>query len=318
MIRLSWSSKTAQAAALSPSSLRASARALSSESETATTTATASPRSLMLRMCSLPMAPVPTMPTRRGAASAAEERGSGGPRSAASTRRGGSKLCRACMTSVLSTRRTSPSCHAKATWRSCMKRSTTRSASPSTGDPSPSTMARSPSLRASYQPVKAAITELKNTRLPVRLSRRRAGRTAVVVRQSPFGSHSKEVPCRRMAASASSLVATLYVSRQERPKAESVSVVSGITRMYRTPSCSILLANAGKRRSKNEATSAEGMMGVAPPADEARSQWKSKYAGGFGACASSWWKGMGWSGGDSFDVNTTPGTSSVRGAAPPT
>mmetsp|Transcript_87636 Transcript_87636/g.203857 ORF Transcript_87636/g.203857 Transcript_87636/m.203857 type:complete len:343 (+) Transcript_87636:906-1934(+) len=189
-----------------PSSSSASARALVSESDTATITATPSPKSATLRMCSLPMAPVPMMPTRRGAGSACSN---GGPRSAANTRRGGSKLCRACITSVLSMKSTSPACHGMATWRSCMKRATSRSAVASTAEPSPSSTDCSPTLRASFHPVKAAMTELKNTRWPVRSSRHKPGNGIVTVRQSPFGNHEKEVPCSRMAASASSRVSAL-------------------------------------------------------------------------------------------------------------
>mmetsp|Transcript_55240 Transcript_55240/g.157235 ORF Transcript_55240/g.157235 Transcript_55240/m.157235 type:complete len:221 (+) Transcript_55240:1290-1952(+) len=219
-----------------PSSCSASSRACSLESATAATTAASSPSSSMLRMCSLPMAPVPMIPTRMGAAAGCTAgctaaSASGSPRRDASTRRGGVKVSRACITRVLSMKRMSPWCHSKATRRSCMNWATPRIACASTGEPSPSTTAFSPTFRESFHPVKAAIMELKKTRFPVRPSTRSAGKMAVVVRQSPLGSHSYSVPCRRMAFSASSRVDTLYVSFQERPCAEVGSVTSGITRM---------------------------------------------------------------------------------------
>mmetsp|Transcript_31345 Transcript_31345/g.91432 ORF Transcript_31345/g.91432 Transcript_31345/m.91432 type:complete len:326 (-) Transcript_31345:356-1333(-) len=310
----------------SPKSSRASWRALASGSATAVTTATVSPRRAMLRMCSLPIAPVPTTPMRIGPSSPPpppefrDEVGdamSGGPRKEAKTLRGGTKVSRACMAIVLSTSRTSPFFHLNTTrWRS-MKSATARMASASRGEPSPRTTAFSPMFRESFQPVKAATTELKKTRFPVRWSMRSAGNEAVVVRQSPLGNHSHDVPCRLMASSASSRVLTAYVSFHERPCADDGSVTSGMTRIYRTPRADIFLANSGKRVSKKAATSVDGMIGVAPPCEDSTSQWNKMYAGGFGACASSWWKGIGWSGGDSLEVKTRPGTSSVRGAAPP-
>mmetsp|Transcript_168894 Transcript_168894/g.542902 ORF Transcript_168894/g.542902 Transcript_168894/m.542902 type:complete len:241 (-) Transcript_168894:653-1375(-) len=228
-----YCSKTWQCCLLSGAmSASASARAFSSESAMAATTATCSPSSAMLRMCSLPMAPVPMMPTRRGlgppcakaatetatgAAMGSATSGSGRPRSEARTRRGGMKVSRECMTSVLSMNRMSPFFHVKTTRRSSMNFATAHMISLSTGEPSPSSTAFSPTFRASFQPVKAAIMELKKTRLPVRWSTRSAGKTAVTVLQSPLGSHSQVVPCFRIAASASARVVTLYVSFQERP-----------------------------------------------------------------------------------------------------
>mmetsp|Transcript_64945 Transcript_64945/g.141557 ORF Transcript_64945/g.141557 Transcript_64945/m.141557 type:complete len:317 (+) Transcript_64945:908-1858(+) len=205
----------------SPSSLSAAARSVASGSQIATTVAS-SASNARLRMCSRPIMPVPIMPKPRGC----PKRGRppvrvwgirGGPRREARTRRGGRKESLACITRVLSMRSTSPSCHLKATRLSCMNLATALTTSPSTAEPSPNWTAFSPTFLASFQPVKAATTELKKTRLPVRLSLRNAGKAAVVVRQSPLGSHSNAVPCFLITASASCRVATLYVSLHERP-----------------------------------------------------------------------------------------------------
>mmetsp|Transcript_68016 Transcript_68016/g.142028 ORF Transcript_68016/g.142028 Transcript_68016/m.142028 type:complete len:217 (+) Transcript_68016:1228-1878(+) len=215
-------------------SATASMRALGSGSAMAAIVASPSPIKARFLMCSLPIAPVPMTPTRTGffvagtarvdgskpvvvaiesgleqPTSKASTTTSGVPRSDASTRRGGTNVSRACMTSVLSTRRMSPFFQRKTTRRSSMNLATANRTSLSTGDPSPRTTAFSPTFRASFQPVKAAIIELKKTRFPVRGSVFRAGRTAVVVLQSPLGNHSHEVPCLRMTASASSLVPAL-------------------------------------------------------------------------------------------------------------
>mmetsp|Transcript_714 Transcript_714/g.1574 ORF Transcript_714/g.1574 Transcript_714/m.1574 type:complete len:278 (-) Transcript_714:641-1474(-) len=193
--------KMATRGALGPSSSRASFRATSLVSATAVTCNSFSNRA-MFRMCSFPIAPVPMIPARRRWSHKA------GPRKAASTRRGGSKLCRLWSTLVLSTMRMSPFFHAKATSFSSINRATAFSAFLSTGVKSPSTTAFSPTFLASFHPVKAATMELKKTWRPVRSSTRSAGRTEVVVRQSPLGSHSQLVPCFRIASSASSRVVT--------------------------------------------------------------------------------------------------------------
>mmetsp|Transcript_46847 Transcript_46847/g.109389 ORF Transcript_46847/g.109389 Transcript_46847/m.109389 type:complete len:339 (+) Transcript_46847:771-1787(+) len=193
--------KTATRGARSPSSSRASRKAASLESAIAVTTI-CSPINATLRMCSLPMAPVPMIPARRAGPR------SGLPRSAARTRRGGSKLCREWRTLPLSTMRMSPFFQAKATSLSAIKRATALSACLFTGLKSPSRTASSPTFLESFQPVKAAMTELKKTRRPVRSSMRRAGRAAVVTFRSPPDSHSHVEPCLVITSSASSRVLT--------------------------------------------------------------------------------------------------------------
>mmetsp|Transcript_11982 Transcript_11982/g.21196 ORF Transcript_11982/g.21196 Transcript_11982/m.21196 type:complete len:314 (+) Transcript_11982:789-1730(+) len=214
-IKASSSAKMATLGCASPRSRTASCRALASESATAVTMASFWPSKEMFRMCSLPMAPVPRMPALSGLTPSADE--IGGPLSAASTRRGGSNVCLECITVVLSSTRMSPFFQVKATSFSLMNRATALIASAFTGDPSPRTTAFSPTFLESFQPVKAATIELKKTCRPVRSSFRKAGSTAVTVLQSPLGSHSQEVPCLRMAASASARLETANVSAQERP-----------------------------------------------------------------------------------------------------
>mmetsp|Transcript_31400 Transcript_31400/g.50507 ORF Transcript_31400/g.50507 Transcript_31400/m.50507 type:complete len:219 (+) Transcript_31400:1318-1974(+) len=190
-----------------PSSAKASLRAESLWSATATMMAK-SARRAKLRICSLPMAPVPRMPILSGFCTPSSTVPRGGPRRAASTRRGGLKVCLECMARVLSIINTSPRFHRKATSLSDMNVATARIATASTGVPSPSITAFSPTFLESFQPVKAATTELKKTRFPLRESVLSAGRTAVIDLQSPLGSHSHVVPCLRMDSSASSRLDT--------------------------------------------------------------------------------------------------------------
>ena len=61
----------------------------------------------------------------------------------------------------------------------------------------------------------------------------------------------------------------------------------------------------------------ESRRGVAPPRMAGFSQKNATRCGYLVVCASSWWKGITLSGGDSFAVNTRSPTTFLRTALPP-
>mmetsp|Transcript_17131 Transcript_17131/g.42136 ORF Transcript_17131/g.42136 Transcript_17131/m.42136 type:complete len:230 (-) Transcript_17131:432-1121(-) len=226
---------------------------------------------------------------------------------------------------MLSSSMTSPWRQGTATASSANTRAMASMARAGISRPLPNTTERPGALSSSRHPWCAARIWLKKTSLGAACrepATRMAGSTGDECRtvSPPPSSHcsSSTSPLPRATfCSSSSGVRTPKAAAQPRPMAEDARSSLRITRLYLTPNTSRSCMNAGSSSNSLVYTRCESSSGVAPPEAAGTSQKNSTRSGKCADCASSWWKGMGRSGGLSLAVNTRSPITLRRTALPP-